>query len=134
MDPSEPIAVAGRDVIIIEHEFLFAQSVADQLADLGARIVGTAATPQRVGEIVRSRPALDLVIADLALDGENIASLIVEMVGLGAEVVLSTALSTREVPGELTSLPYLRKPYDPAVAFTARKSPSSLAYSRSGKP
>ena len=48
--------------------------------------------------------------------------------------MLSTALATRDVPGGLTSLPYLRQPYDPAVAFTARKSPSSLAYSRSGKP
>jgi hypothetical protein len=56
------------------------------------------------------------------------------MVGPGAEVVLSTALSTRDVSGEPTSLPYLRQPYDPAVALIARKSPSSLAYSRSGKP
>jgi hypothetical protein len=56
------------------------------------------------------------------------------MVGPGAEVGLSTVRATRDVPGEPPFLPYLRQPYDQAVALIARKSPSSLAYSRSGKP
>ena len=64
------MTLTGKRVLVVEDEVVIAMMVEDMLMDLGAEVVGPAATVERAIEVVASQ-AVDVALLDMNLNGEN---------------------------------------------------------------
>ena len=117
MQHFQPVNVSCRRVLIVEDEFAIADELASELAMLDATIVGYAASARKALEIINSGASPDLALVDLRLSDGSGEGLINELSSRGVEVILSTALASKDIPESLKEFRCLTKPYEVRAAF-----------------
>ena len=110
--PIEP-RLPGVQVLVVEDQYLVADSLCFLLEGLGARVLGPAPTVARALELSAQAP--DAAVLDVDLRGECSAELALRLRQRGVAVVFLTGYEPAErLPEELRSLPALSKPVDGA--------------------
>ncbi|KQV41667.1 two-component system sensor histidine kinase/response regulator [Rhizobium sp. Root1204] len=98
-------------ILLVDDDALIAMSSVDMLEDLGHR-VREASSGQQALEIIRSEPAIDLLITDFSMPGMNGAQLAKAARELRPTLPILVATGYAELPaGTEMDLPRLGKPY-----------------------
>jgi len=101
--------VAAKRILIVEDDFLIAQSFARLMADRGFTVIGPAATADdALRQIERENP--DCVLLDVGLREGSAAAVAQALRKRGVPFVVVTAYSRDSLPAELQQAPYLPKP------------------------
>jgi CheY-like chemotaxis protein len=104
-------ALAGKRILVVEDEFLVSAMVVDMLTELGAEIVGPAATISK-GLALAEAADIDAALLDINVRGTRIDPVAAALRARGIPFVFGTgyrdAMPTREVP-------MLEKPYTKAA-------------------
>jgi len=109
---------AQRSVLLVEDDFLQAQSTASILDDAGARVVGPFGSFGDAEEVLTRRP-VDCAVLDLDLgDGLDTAPAR-KLHNEGVPVVLITGYGPDILPAELQMLVLVEKPYTPSLLLDA---------------
>ncbi|MGJ3265379.1 MAG: response regulator [Salinarimonas sp.] len=101
-------ALAGLRILVVEDEFIVALAAEDMLGDLGAEVVGPAAT---VGDgLVLAAEPLDAALLDINMHGERSFAVARALRARGIPFVFATGYADAGC-AELADAPILRKPY-----------------------
>jgi CheY-like chemotaxis protein len=103
---------AGLGVFIVEDEALIALALQDMLADLDARVVGTATTRSSALQMIEAdRDNIDVVTLDLNLGGETGHDVAALLTRLGIPFVLTTGYDEPRIFVGLEDCPVINKPF-----------------------
>jgi len=108
-------ALGGRHILVVEDEYLLAADLAQTLEELGAVVVGPAATVERALALVEAEDRLDGAVLDLNLGGERAYPVADALVARGVPFVFVTGYDDGVVPAAHVQAPRCEKPFDPAV-------------------
>lgn len=103
---------AGRCVLIVEDEYLIATSLAEELADEGALILGPAPSVQRALALIADAGHLDLAVLDVNLRGEDVYPVADVLSARGIPFVLVTGYDRHAIPAQYRQGTVLEKPIE----------------------
>ncbi|HVZ13080.1 MAG TPA: response regulator [Bauldia sp.] len=118
-------AVAGKRVLVVEDEAMVASMVEDMLVQLGALVVGPAASVARALVLCETE-SVDAAVLDVNVRGEMIDDVAALLAGRGVPLVLATGYGASVAdawPGaQVIDKPYTRAKLDAALtlAFAPR--------------
>lgn len=101
--------LTGKRILIVEDEFLIAAMLEDMLVDLGAVVVGPAATVAK-GLALAGTEALDAAVLDVNVSGLRVDPVAEALSERGVPIVFATGYGNSAVRGTDTT-PLLQKPY-----------------------
>ncbi|WIM09307.1 response regulator [Enhydrobacter sp.] len=104
--------LTGKQVLIVEDEFLVTMLIEDALGGLGCTVAGTAARFDEALEKARSL-AFDVAILDVNLDGRRTFPIAELLAGHGRAFVFATGYGADRLPPALAGTPILPKPLQP---------------------
>lgn len=104
------ISLSGVRVAIAEDEPLLLHILCETLELAGAEVVDLARNLDGALALVRD-DSIDVAVLDVDLEGERVWPAALAMRSKGIGVIFASASLPAEVPGELASLPFVRKPY-----------------------
>jgi CheY-like chemotaxis protein len=102
-------ALAGKKVLVVEDEALLAALVEDMLTELGATVVGPAATIKK-GLALAENEEIDAAVLDVNIRSERIDPVTHLLRARSIPVVFATGYGAAAVDGAADS-PVLEKPY-----------------------
>jgi CheY-like chemotaxis protein len=102
-------ALEGKRILIVEDEFLIAMTASDMLGELGAVIVGPAATVNEALELARAEN-IDAALLDLNLYGHSSAIVAEALEARGIPIVFATGYE-RGAGKDAAGRRVLGKPY-----------------------
>ena len=103
--------LAGRRILVVEDDFLIAETLADVLLAAGAVVagpVGTASEAQAV--LAEAGLALDAAVLDIDLHGQKSYAVADAMIRRGIPFVLTTGYDANAVDAAYRHLPRCEKP------------------------
>ncbi|NTE88004.1 response regulator [Agrobacterium rubi] len=114
-----PLALEGRQYLVVEDEYLVASDLMMTLEDAGARVFGPISDVTRAMEVL-SDPGfpVDAAILDINLGGELIFPAAELLAKHGKQFVFVTGSNNISMPEEFASTPRLLKPYDAQELIT----------------
>lgn len=92
-----PSTLAGRRVLVVEDDYVVAQQMADELRELGARIVGPVPTPDTALRLAREQ-RLDAAVLDIHLRGGTVYPVADLLTGKGVPFLFATGYNPRVIP------------------------------------
>jgi ActR/RegA family two-component response regulator len=110
--------LAGKRVLIVEDEHLFADYLVDAMAAEGAEVIKTAATVNAALGIIAST-FLDGVTLDLKLAGEMTFGIADVLAARNIPFVFLTGYGAAEVPARHAKVARVEKPVAPGVVCRA---------------
>jgi len=111
MPASSPLS--GRSVLVLEDNFVLAESMRFALEELGCRVVGPAPTAARALELV-AEGLPDVAVLDIDLQGKSSAPVAEVLVARGVPFLFLTGYeSAALLPAKFQSWTRLSKPVDP---------------------
>ena len=117
-NPPRP-GLVGLSVLVVEDDFLLAQSLGIVLRHSGARVVGPVATCEEASALL-DRNIVDVALLDVALRYGTSEAIAHRLVSRGCPVLFLSGYDARDVlPVSLRDRPCLRKPVDPSELFEA---------------
>lgn len=105
---SEPLA--QRRILVVEDEALLAELLCEELAGVGAVVVGPAATVQHALEMIAAEARLDAAILDVNLAGDCAEPVAVLLEARKVPVLLTTGYDAAGLPPSMVHLACWRKP------------------------
>ena len=115
MSPS----LSGRNILIVEDEYLLASALQEAVELLGGRVVGPFARVQQAMQSIQSGDMPDVGLLDVNLGSEYSYPLADALAERGIPTVLITGYDPDALPEAYRSLSYLRKPFDLASVSSA---------------
>ena len=97
-------------VLVVEDQFLLAQSVCAALTELGYEVIGPVASVEDAKRLVEAHDP-HAAILNYRLDHTTTAELARELCGRGCPTVFLSALD-KQAPKDLHQCPWLPKPFD----------------------
>jgi|SRR5689334_8699899 CheY-like chemotaxis protein len=107
MSAAEPLA--GRRVLIVEDRYLIASEMADEVGQLGGRVVGPLRDVAAATEAALREPP-DLAVLDVNLDGEMVYPLAETLKAKGVPFLFLTGYDADILPPAWRDRPRLSKP------------------------
>ena len=101
--------LAGKRILVVEDEAIIAAMIEDMLTELGATVIGPAATVA-TGRALAKAGGIDAAVLDVNVGGERIDSLVGELQACAVPVVLATGYG-QGAAGIAQGAPILDKPY-----------------------
>ena len=108
---SDPDALKGRRVFVVEDEMMIAMLVEDMLADLGCSVVGPAHGLEAALEIARSDNAIDAALLDVNLAGQPVFAVADALRAKGVPAIFSTGYGEAGLRDVDQGSPVLQKPF-----------------------
>lgn len=102
--------LAGRSVLVVEDEYLMAMSLAEELQDAGATVIGPAASVSKATTLIEHCDAIDFALLDLNLGGERAYPLADLLNAKGVPFVFLTGYDAGAVLEAYQAVGRLRKP------------------------
>ncbi|HYC02215.1 MAG TPA: response regulator [Azospirillaceae bacterium] len=120
---------SGRSILLAEDEPIVAMMVEDMLLDLGARVIGPAASVGKALDLARAG-GIDAAVLDVNLNGETCHPIVDVLRAAGVPMVVATGYDQPDL-GDRTGIELIQKPYrrEHLAAAVER----ALAASRSAK-
>ena len=107
------LSLAGRRILIVEDEYLIAMDLALGLGDLGAEIIGPAASVAEALELVESvGDALDGAVLDVNLRDERVYPVADALTALGVQFIFASGYDAGLMPPAYAGVPRCGKPID----------------------
>lgn len=103
-------ALQGRRILIVEDDCVTAMDLAETLSTAGAEIVGPAGTIEAAFELLRPRPALDIALLDVEVEGANVFAVADELVKRAVPIVFTTGYERSEIPVRFSRARHCEKP------------------------
>lgn len=103
--------LTGKNVLLVEDEFIVAEDTAEMLRELGAEVVGPAARLE-AGLRLAGSEAIDVAVLDINLAGERSDPIMEVLRTRGIPFVLATGYGHLVARG--SDVPVLDKPYTQA--------------------
>jgi DNA-binding response OmpR family regulator len=110
-------SLAGMRVLVIEDEALIAAVVEDMLTELGATVIGPAATVAQ-GRVLAQSETSDAAVLDGNLRSESLDPIVAKLNALQVPFVFATGYGQAGVP-KAAGAPVIEKPYTRDVLASA---------------
>jgi CheY-like chemotaxis protein len=107
-----PANLAGHRILVVEDEELISLMLVDVLEDLGAMVVGPAASVAE-GLALVEKGEMTAALLDLSLKGETVYPVADRLLGLGIPFVFITGYGQGHLAARHASAPVLTKPFGP---------------------
>lgn len=105
--------LSGWRILVVEDEYLIAMDLADRLADLGAEIIGPAASvAEALALLSAPETRLDGAVLDVNLRNERVYPVADALIGQGVRLVFASGYDASLTPADYAGLPRLVKPID----------------------
>ena len=112
-EPSDTPPLAGRRVLVVEDNFVLAESMRWALESLGAAVVGPAPTSRRALELLEEG-GVHAAILDIDLQGKSSAPVAEHLREIGLPFLFLTGYESASLlPEDLHGVRCLSKPVDP---------------------
>ncbi len=102
----------GRRIVLVEDEYMLASELADELAELGAVVLGPVGTLAEALALIGAQPQLDGGIIDMNLGGEMAYEVADLLIGRGVPLVLTTGYDLSALPSRYSHVARCEKPVD----------------------
>lgn len=103
----------GRSVLIVEDEYLIADSLALAFEDAGAEVIGPAPTIAQALALIEGKSKLDLAVLDANLGGERVWPVAEALAKRAVPFLLVTGFDALSVPPQFKTAVRLEKPVNP---------------------
>ena len=113
MTISDGVNIRGKRVLVVEDEFLIAEDLTFQLQELGAEVLGPAATVEQALAILHSRIAVDGATLDVNLGQEKSFPVAEALIERHVPFVILTGYDAHALPDHLRDIPRATKPFEP---------------------
>ena len=107
--PAGRRARPGCRVLVVEDEYLLAQTVADHLGRAAFEVVGPVGTVEAALDLLQ-HGGIDCAVVDANLDGEFSSSVVLALHDRGIPAMILSGYDHAAMPADLKSLPFLQKP------------------------
>lgn len=111
---TQPSALAGRRILVVEDEPLVAMLIEDLLLELGCEVVGPASTLEIAREYAAAG-GLDGALLDVNLGDREVYPLADELIARRTPFVFVTGYGSHGHPAAYRDHPTIQKPFRPAV-------------------
>ena len=102
----------ARHILIVEDEFLIAEDLEESFTELGAVVVGPAASIDRAMELIAATPRLDGALVDVNLAGKLAYPVIDALEARKVPFVLMSGYEDQLLRSRYPTAQNCRKPYD----------------------
>lgn len=99
-----------RRLLLVEDNYILAESLRYQLEDEGAEIVGPAATVSHALTLLNSEPHIDGAVLDVNLGEQKVFPVADVLIARGVPFVFTTGYDRAALPPDYTNMPTLQKP------------------------
>jgi CheY-like chemotaxis protein len=110
MAQQPPWVFAGRNVLVVEDEFLIADEIALAFARFGVKVVGPVPTLERALSVIAGTEHLDGAVLDINLRGEMVYPAADALVARGVPFVFATGYDQSVIPKRYQHVPWCEKP------------------------
>lgn len=114
-----PQALSGRNVFVVEDEYVLALDLQHSLEMLGANVLGPAGSVTDALNVLKTLSDLDAAVLDLSLRGEKSFAVADELRALGVPFVFATGYDGKLVPERFAGVPVCQKPVSAASLAAA---------------
>ena len=101
----------GCRILIVEDNFLLAETVAEVLESAGARIVGPFVSMVEALERLTELTAIDGAVLDIGLEGQDSYPLAEALQTTGIPFLFLTGVERRDLPPQFARTPHMLKPF-----------------------
>jgi DNA-binding LytR/AlgR family response regulator len=105
-------SLRGKRLLIVEDEYLIASELARELSDLGAEIVGPAATVAAALNLVEQNGNLDAAVLDINLRNERVYAVADALIERAVPFVFTTGYDASAIEADYETVPRCEKPVD----------------------
>lgn len=113
--PESLPSLAGRRILIVEDEYFIAMDLALNLGDLGAEIVGPAASVAEALDLIQTADRLDGAVLDVNLRDERVYTVADELMARGVRFVFASGYDAALMPEAYADIPRCGKPVNKAM-------------------
>ena len=108
---TNPPALRGLKVFVVEDESLVAMQLEDMLLDVGCELVGLAMRVKRALEMLEGDPDVDVAILDVNIGGDKVYPVAERLRERGIPMIFATGYGRAGVEAEWQACQILQKPY-----------------------
>ncbi len=102
----------GRRIVLVEDEYMLASELSDELADLGAIVLGPVGTLTEALSLIGEQAEVDGGIIDMNLGGEMAYEVADLLIARGVPLVLTTGYDLSALPPRFSHIARCEKPVD----------------------
>jgi CheY-like chemotaxis protein len=104
--------LSGKNVLLVEDEFLIAAGLAQALEDLGAVVLGPAPTIAAAHEILAEESRIDAGILDVSVRNETVFPIAAALQERNVPFVFATGYDRPDLPARFAGVPCCEKPVE----------------------
>ncbi|MEN3376858.1 MAG: hypothetical protein V7604_2213 [Hyphomicrobiales bacterium] len=104
-------ALRGKNILVVEDEYLLAQDIVADLRRCGAGIIGPVATIQAAADLIAEH-RVDAAVLDINLQGDMVYPIADALIERDVPCVFATGYDRAALPGRYGHIPLLQKPID----------------------
>ena len=101
-------------ILVVEDEYLLAEELTQELADLGAFVLGPVASVDTAVALLEREAAPDGAILDVNLGGEPVFPLADHLIARGIPLIFTTGYDPATLPARYLHVPTCSKPFTTA--------------------
>ncbi|MCC4608953.1 response regulator [Xanthomonas campestris] len=108
----------GRRILVVEDDYLLAESLNDLLVEAGVRVVGPVGNVPEALSLVASGQAIDGALLDVNVRGQAIFPVADALLERGVPFSFCSGYDRYTLPPRFAHLSYCMKPYNPRTITT----------------
>ncbi|MGV7196470.1 response regulator [Xanthomonas axonopodis] len=108
----------GRRILVVEDDYLLAESLNDLLVEAGVRVVGPVGNVPEALSLVASGQAIDGALLDVNVRGQAVFPVADALLERGVPFSFCSGYDRYTLPQRFAHLSYCMKPYNPRAITT----------------
>ncbi|KAB7771535.1 response regulator [Xanthomonas maliensis] len=117
----------GRRILVVEDDYLLAESLHDLLAEAGAAVVGPAGNVSDALDLIAATKGIDGALLDVNVRGQAVFPVADALLERGVPFSFCSGYDRYTLPARFAHLPYCMKPYNPRTITTLLSEQPELA-------